>query len=54
MVVVNDEEISSAILYLLENQKLVVEWAGALVAALMHDKINLRKYQKNCYYFKRW
>ncbi|MBA1437503.1 MAG: threonine ammonia-lyase [Epsilonproteobacteria bacterium] len=37
---VDDEEIASAILYLLEKQKLVVEGAGAVgVAALLHDKI---------------
>lgn len=39
---VDDEEIASAILYLLENQKLVVEGAGAVgVAALLHNKIAL-------------
>ena len=37
---VDDEEIASAILYLLEKQKLVVEGAGAVgVAALLHNKI---------------
>lgn len=37
---VDDEEIASAILYLLEKQKLVVEGAGAVgVAALIHHKI---------------
>jgi len=37
---VDDEEIASAILYLLEKQKLVVEGAGSVgVAALLHDKI---------------
>ncbi|WP_304543918.1 threonine ammonia-lyase [Sulfurimonas microaerophilic] len=37
---VDDEEIASAILYLLEKQKLVVEGAGAVgVAALLHDKV---------------
>jgi len=37
---VDDEEIASAILYLLEKQKLVVEGAGAVgVAALLHKKI---------------
>lgn len=36
---VDDEEIANAILYLLENQKLVVEGAGAAsVAALLHEK----------------
>lgn len=39
---VDDEEIASAILYLLENQKLVVEGAGATgVAALLHNKLTL-------------
>lgn len=37
---VDDEEIASAILFLLEKQKLVVEGAGAVgVAALIHDKL---------------
>jgi len=37
---VDDEEIASAILYLLEKQKLVVEGAGAVgVAALLHHKV---------------
>ena len=37
---VDDAEIASAILYLLEKQKLVVEGAGAVgVAALLHNKI---------------
>lgn len=37
---VDDEEIASAILYLLEKQKLVVEGAGAVgIAALLHDKV---------------
>lgn len=37
---VDDEEIASAILYLLEKQKLVVEGAGSVgVAALLHHKI---------------
>ncbi len=37
---VDDEEIASAMLFLLEKQKLVVEGAGAVgVAALMHQKI---------------
>ncbi|WP_428737901.1 threonine ammonia-lyase [Sulfurimonas sp.] len=37
---VDDEEIASAILYLLEKQKLVVEGAGAVsVAALLHKKV---------------
>ncbi|MGP1580873.1 MAG: threonine ammonia-lyase [Wolinella sp.] len=39
VVQVDDEEIANAILYLLENQKLVVEGAGAAsVAALLHEK----------------
>ena len=41
MIGVDDEEIASAILYLLERQKLVVEGAGAVgVAALLHNKID--------------
>lgn len=37
---VDDEEIASAMLYLLEKQKLVVEGAGSVgVAALLHDKL---------------
>ena len=37
---VDDEEIASAILYLLEKQKLVVEGAGAVgVAALLHNEL---------------
>lgn len=41
---VDDEEIASAILFLLESQKLLVEGAGAAgVAAIMHNKINLNK-----------
>jgi len=37
---VDDEEIASAILFLLEKQKLVVEGAGAVgVAAVMHNKL---------------
>ena len=42
IVLVDDEEIANAILYLLENQKLVVEGAGAVaVAALLHNKLSL-------------
>lgn len=42
---VGDDEIAGAILYLLEQQKIVVEGAGATgVAALMHGKF---KYEKN-------
>lgn len=41
---VDDEEIASAILFLLEKQKLVVEGAGSVgVAALLHNK--LKKFQ---------
>jgi len=41
---VDDEEIASAILYLLEKQKLVVEGAGAVgVAALLHRKLEKLK-----------
>lgn len=40
IIAVDDAEIASAILYLLEKQKLVVEGAGAVgVAALLHHKI---------------
>ncbi len=39
---VSEEEIASAILFLLERQKLLVEGAGAVgVAALLHNKIDL-------------
>ena len=42
-----EDEISSAILFLLEKQKLLVEGAGAVgVAALIHNKINLKKGSK--------
>ena len=44
---VDDEEIASAILYLLEKQKLVVEGAGAVgVAALLHHKLEFLKGKK--------
>lgn len=44
---VDDEEIASAILFLLERQKLVVEGAGAVgVAALMHNKLDFLKGKK--------
>ena len=44
---VDDEEIASAILYLLEKQKLVVEGAGAVgVAALLHNKLGNVKHKK--------
>lgn len=42
IVEVSDTEIASAILFLLENHKLVVEGAGAVgVAAIMHNKIDV-------------
>ena len=44
---VDDEEIASAILFLLEKQKLVVEGAGAVgVAAMMHHKLESLKGKK--------
>jgi threonine dehydratase len=44
IVQVDDEEIASAILFLLERQKLVVEGGGAVsVAAIMHKKFNYKK-----------
>ncbi|QOY53645.1 threonine ammonia-lyase [Candidatus Sulfurimonas marisnigri] len=44
---VDDEEIASAILFLLEKQKLVVEGAGAVgVAALLHKKLEYLKGKK--------
>ena len=44
---VDDEEIASAILYLLEKQKLVVEGAGAVgVAALLHHELDHLKDKK--------
>ncbi len=44
---VDDEEIASAILFLLEKQKLVVEGAGSVgVAALMHNKLEHLKDKK--------
>ncbi|MCD6173873.1 MAG: threonine ammonia-lyase [Sulfurimonas sp.] len=44
---VDDEEIASAILYLLEKQKLVVEGAGSVgVAALLHNKLEYLKGKK--------
>jgi threonine dehydratase len=43
IVEVEDKEIASAILFLLENQKLVVEGAGAVgLAAIMHNKIDIK------------
>ena len=44
VVMVDDEEIANAVLYLRENQKLVVEGAGAsVVAAVLHHKFTLQK-----------
>ncbi|AJC86410.1 threonine ammonia-lyase [Campylobacter sp. RM16704] len=44
---VDDEEIANAVLYLLEKHKLTVEGAGACtVAALLHKKLDLKKYKK--------
>jgi len=44
---VSEDEIASAILFLLERQKVLVEGAGAVgVAALMHGKIDLPKGSK--------
>ncbi len=47
VVSVDDEEIASAILFLLEKQKLVVEGGGAVgVAAIMHHKFHFEKGSK--------
>jgi len=47
IVEVDDEEIADAILFLLENQKLVVEGAGAVgVAALLYNKLDINKNSK--------
>ncbi|RDU60595.1 threonine ammonia-lyase [Helicobacter sp. MIT 14-3879] len=47
IVEVDDEEIASAILFLLESQKLVAEGAGAAtVAALLHHKLDLEPRHK--------
>lgn len=44
IVMVDDEEIANAVLFLLEKQKLVVEGAGAVgVAAILHNKLNIKK-----------
>lgn len=44
IVVVDDEEIANAVLFLLEKQKLVVEGAGAVgVAAILHNKFDAPK-----------
>ena len=49
MVTVCDDEIASAILFLLERQKLLVEGAGAVgVAALMHNKLDIAPNSKVC------
>ncbi len=49
IVTVCDDEIASAILFLLEKQKLLVEGAGAVgVAALMHNKLELKPDSKVC------
>ena len=46
VVEVDDEEIAGAILYLLENQKIIVEGAGAVgVASLLYKKLDLTEYQ---------
>ncbi len=43
---VDDEEIAGAILYLLENSKIVVEGAGAVgVASILYGKIDISKYK---------
>ncbi len=47
IVEVDDEEIASGVLFLLERQKLVVEGAGAAgVAALLHKKFDFKKEEK--------
>jgi len=47
VVQVDDEEIATAVLFLLEKQKIVVEGAGAtVVAAVMYNKMDLKKYSK--------
>ena len=49
MVLVCDDEIATAILFLLEKQKLLVEGAGAVgVAALLHNKLDLKPNSKVC------
>jgi len=49
LITVCDDEIASAILFLLERQKLLVEGAGAVgVAALMHNKLSLEANSKIC------
>ncbi len=47
IVLVREDEIANAILFLLEKQKILVEGAGAVgVAALMHNKLKLPKNSK--------
>ncbi|MBN2721599.1 MAG: threonine ammonia-lyase [Campylobacterales bacterium] len=47
IVLVREDEIANAILFLLEKQKILVEGAGAVgVAALMHNKLKLHKNSK--------
>jgi len=49
VITVCDDEIASAILFLLERQKLLVEGAGAVgVAALMHNKLDIEPHSKVC------
>jgi len=49
LITVCDDEIASAILFLLERQKLLVEGAGAVgIAALLHNKIDLEPNSKIC------
>ena len=49
MKLVCDDEIASAILFLLERQKLLVEGAGSVgVAALIHNRLNLEPNSKVC------
>ena len=44
IIMVDDEEVATAVLYLLERQKIVVEGAGATgVAAVMHKKFDFKK-----------
>ncbi|HIC10239.1 MAG TPA: threonine ammonia-lyase [Campylobacterales bacterium] len=46
VVAVDDEEIAGAILFLLENHKIIVEGAGAVgVASLLYRKIDISKYK---------
>ena len=49
VITVCDDEIASAILFLLEKQKLLVEGAGAVgVATLMHNKLDIKPNSKVC------